>query len=47
MFMALTDTNTVNNTGTDDVTNGVFMQTGIIGATTDKKIKGRFVRTLS
>lgn len=47
MRMTLTDKNTVNNTGTDDSTNGVFMQTGVIGATTDKKIKGEFIRALT
>jgi len=47
MLMALTDSNTVNNSGTDDVTNPVFMQTGVVGATGDKKIIGQFVRQIS
>lgn len=47
MLMALTDLNTVNNTGTDDVTNPVFMQTGVVGAAGDKKIIGQFVRQIS
>ncbi len=47
MLMALTDLNTVNNSGTDDVTNPVFMQTGVIGVTGDKKIIGQFVRQIS
>ena len=47
MLMALTDSNTVNNTGTDDVTNPVFMQTGVVGAAADKKIVGQFVRQIS
>ncbi|MFA7662760.1 MAG: hypothetical protein WCX88_02480 [Patescibacteria group bacterium] len=47
MLMALTDSNTVNNTGTDDVTNPVFMQTGVVGAAADKKIIGQFVRQIS
>lgn len=47
MCMTLTDKNTVNNSGTDDVANGIFMQTGVVGATTDQKIKGQFVRALS
>jgi hypothetical protein len=38
---------TINNTGTDDATNGIFMQTGVIGATTDKKIKGEFIVALT
>lgn len=45
--MTLTDASTVNNTGTDDGTNGIFMQTGTIGATTDKKIKGEFIPALT
>lgn len=41
--MLLTDENTVNNTGTDDTTDeAVFLQTGTVGATTDKKIIGEF-----
>jgi hypothetical protein len=47
MLMTLTDANTVNNTGTDDVTNPVFMQTGVVGVNTDKKIIGQFVRQIS
>lgn len=47
MLMALTDLNTVNNTGTDDVTNPCFMQTGVVGAAGDKKIIGQFVRQIS
>ena len=43
--MILTDSLTVNNTGTDDTTdNAVFMQIAPIGATSEKKILGRFVR---
>ena len=34
---------TVNNTGTDVTGDtGIFMQTGVVGATTDKKIVGEF-----
>lgn len=44
MRMTLTDENTVNNTGTDDSTNGVFMQTGVIDST---HIKGEFIRALT
>jgi len=34
---------TANNTGTDVATDtGIFMQTGVVGATTDKKIVGEF-----
>lgn len=47
MLMTLTDLNTVNNTGTDDVTNPCFMQTGVVGAAGDKKIIGQFVRQIS
>jgi len=47
MLMALTDLNTVNNSGTDDVTNPVFMQTGVVGDAGDKKIIGQFVRQIS
>lgn len=47
MLMTLTDLNTVNNTGTDDVTNPCFMQTGVVGVNTDKKIIGQFVRQIS
>jgi redox-regulated HSP33 family molecular chaperone len=47
MRMTLTDASTVNNTGTDDSTNGIFMQTGVIGATGDKKIKGEFIPALT
>ena len=47
MLMTLTDLNTVNNTGTDDVTNPVFMQTGVVGAAANKKIIGQFVRQIS
>lgn len=43
--MILTDSLTVNNTGTDDTTdNAVFMQIAPVGAAGDKKILGRFVR---
>lgn len=38
---------TINNTGSDDGTNGVFIQTGVSGATTDKLILGEFVRALT
>lgn len=42
--MILTDKATVNNTGTDDTSvNAVFQQMGIVGATTDKRIVGRFL----
>jgi hypothetical protein len=47
MRFTLTDASTVNNTGTDDATNGIFMQTGTIGATTNKKIKGEFIPALT
>jgi len=47
MCMTLTDLNTVNNTGTDDVTNPCFIQTGVVGVNTDKKIIGQFVRQIS
>lgn len=41
--MLLTDENAVNNTGTDNTTDeAVFLQTGIIGAVSDKKIVGEF-----
>ena len=42
--MALTDSNTLANTGTtvsDDT--GIFRQTGIVGTTSDKLIRGEFV----
>lgn len=43
--MVLTDSLTVNNTGTDDTTdNAVFMQIAPVGAAANKKILGRFVR---
>jgi len=42
--MLLTDENAVNNTGTDDTTDAaVFMQLSPVGASTEKKIRGRFV----
>lgn len=42
--MVLTDANTVNNTGTDDTGENVaFIQEGIAGATTDKRLIGRVV----
>jgi adenine-specific DNA methylase len=44
MRFTLTDKNTVNNTGTDDSTNGIFMQTGVIDST---HIKGEFIRALT
>lgn len=47
MRMALTDTNTVNNSGSDDSSNGVVYQTGVIGVTSDKKIKVVFLRALT
>ena len=47
MLMALTDENTVNNSGTDDTTNPVFMQTGVVGDASDKKIIGEFVGQIS
>ena len=47
MCMALTDSNTVNNSGTDDVSNPIFIQTGIVGDASDKKIIGQFVRQIS
>jgi len=37
----------INNTGSDDGTNGVFIQTGVIGASTDNMIIGEFVRALT
>ena len=42
--MLLTDENTVNNTGTDESTYPVFMQTGVIDST---HIKGEFVCALT
>lgn len=42
--MLLTDENTVNNTGTDESTYPVFMQTGVIDST---HIKGEFIRALT
>lgn len=43
--MVLTDKATVNNTGTDSsAATAVFLQTGTIGATTDKKIVGKFLK---
>ena len=47
MCMALTDQNTVNNSGTDDVSTPIFIQTGIVGDASDKKIIGQFVRQIS
>jgi len=47
MLMALTDENTVNNSGTDNVSNPVFMQTGVVGDASDKKIIGEFVGQIS
>lgn len=47
MCMELTDLNTVNNSGTDDVSNPCFIQTGVVGVNTDKKIIGQFVRQIS
>ncbi|PIU58382.1 MAG: hypothetical protein COS89_00690 [Deltaproteobacteria bacterium CG07_land_8_20_14_0_80_38_7] len=44
MRMTLTDKNTVNNAGTDNATNGIFMQTGVIDTT---HIKGEFIRALT
>jgi len=44
MRMALTDARTINNSGTDDATNGVFMQTAVISSTI---IAGEFVRALT
>lgn len=43
--MLLTDSLTVNNAASDDTTdNAVFMQISPVGAASDKKILGRFVR---
>jgi len=43
--MVLTDSTTVNNTGTDSTADtAVFMQVAPIGAASEKKIIGRFVR---
>jgi hypothetical protein len=47
MQMTLTDENTVNNTGTDDVTNPAVIQVGVVGAAADKKIIVQFVRAIS
>lgn len=44
MRMALTDLNTVNNSGVDDAVNGVFMQTGVADAT---HIIGEFIPALT
>jgi hypothetical protein len=42
--MLLTDENEMNNTGTDDTTDAaIFMQLSPVGATADKKIRGKFV----
>jgi hypothetical protein len=42
--MVLTDTNTVNNTGTDSTSqNACFIQTGTVGAAADKRIMGIIV----
>ena len=41
--MVLTDKNTVNNTGTNSVAKeAVFVQEGIVGAATDKRLLGHF-----
>lgn len=43
--MILTDKATVNNTGTTDATSAaIFLQTGVSGATTDKKLVGKFIK---
>lgn len=47
MKMTLTDKNTVNNTGTDDVTNPAVYQVGYVGATTDNELLVKFVRVIS
>jgi len=40
----LTDENEMNNTGTDDTTDAaIFMQLSPVGATADKKIRGKFI----
>lgn len=41
--LALTDEDQVANGADDTADTGVFMQLGMVGATTDKKIRGRFV----
>ena len=40
---ALTDHDTVANGADNTADEGVFFQLGIVGATTDKKVRGRFV----
>ena len=45
--MKMTSAHEVNNTGTDVTDYCVFMQTGVVGATTDKKIKGEFLVALT
>jgi hypothetical protein len=41
--LALTDEDQVANGADDTADTGVFMQLGMIGATGDKKIRGRFI----
>lgn len=47
MDMTLTDLNTVNNTGTDNVTNPACYQVGEVGAASDKTLLVKFVRAIS
>lgn len=43
--MVLTSASEVNNTGTDNSTSaGLFMQTGTVGATSAKKVVGKFLK---
>lgn len=42
--MALSNSGMVNNSGSDIETTGIFMQTDVIGAPEEKRIKGVFVR---
>lgn len=47
MRMEVTDTNTVNNSGSDDNANGVVYQVGELGAATDKRILVKFLPGLT
>ena len=47
MFMTLTDLNTVNNTGTDNVTNPACYQVGEVGVAADKRLLVKFTRAIS
>jgi len=47
MRMEVADLNTVNNSGTDDGTNGVLQQVGEVGVNTNKVILVEFLRALT